>query len=107
MDEPRILLMPLGTGEDAVERMRGALAVAITLGAHLRVLHSNLDPRALLPEEDVATLNDEFGSLVRNGIPDPQDPLGRGFRGRHGSDPSKYISRVTAFSRSILRHAQN
>lgn len=51
MKIPKLLLMPLGTGGEVPERLRGALIVAKRLQAHLRVLHTNFDPESLVPNE--------------------------------------------------------
>jgi len=45
------LLMPLGAGGEVEERLKGGLLVARELQAHLRVLHTNIDPKILLPQE--------------------------------------------------------
>ena len=51
MTEPRTLLFPLGDGGDEEHRLAGALEAARTLNAHLRVMHSTLEPNALLPRD--------------------------------------------------------
>ncbi len=51
MNGPKILLMPLGTGGEAEERLKGALIVANRLQAHLRVLHTSISPQAIVPQE--------------------------------------------------------
>ena len=51
MNGPKILLMPLGTGGEAQERLHGALIVANRLKAHLRVLHTSISPQTIIPNE--------------------------------------------------------
>lgn len=51
MSRFRTLLMPLGLGGHAVERMAGALAVARHFGAHLEVMFTYVSPRHTIPSE--------------------------------------------------------
>ena len=51
MNGPKILLMPLGTGGEAQERLHGALIVANRFKAHLRVLHTSISPQTIVPQE--------------------------------------------------------
>jgi nucleotide-binding universal stress UspA family protein len=51
MDFPKLLLMPLGDGGDDAERLSAALLVAKALNAHLRIMHTVLEPRSLLPKK--------------------------------------------------------
>ncbi len=51
MMSPKLLLMPLGTGSEARERLVGSLTVAKTLGAHLQVLHTNISANSIVPPE--------------------------------------------------------
>ncbi len=51
MNYPKMLLMPLGTGSEAEERLNGSLIVAKTLEAHLQVLHTNLSANTIVPQE--------------------------------------------------------
>ncbi|MCP5036839.1 MAG: universal stress protein, partial [Rhodobacteraceae bacterium] len=51
MNGLKILLMPLGTGGEAQERLHGALVVANRLKAHLRVLHTRISPQTIIPDE--------------------------------------------------------
>ena len=62
MIEPRLLLLPLGDGGDEEDRISGALDVALALGAHLRVMHSVLQPHALLPS-DIAVPDSALADL--------------------------------------------
>lgn len=51
---PRSILMPLSTSGNERERILGALSVAKHFGAHLDVLHAQLNPRKFIPEESIA-----------------------------------------------------
>jgi nucleotide-binding universal stress UspA family protein len=51
MDNVKILMMFLGTGGEVDERMKGSLRVAQKLNAHLKVIHTQMDPNSLLPDD--------------------------------------------------------
>ena len=51
MNGPKIILMPLGTGGEARERLDSALLVAQAFDAHLQVLHTRLSPNSIVPAE--------------------------------------------------------
>ena len=58
MISPKLILMPLSTSGHVTERLTGGLAIAKYFNAHLDVLHSQIDPRTFLP-------NDQLGLPVK------------------------------------------
>ena len=51
MTKYRSLLMPIGLGGDAEQRLAGALAVAKHFGAHLELLFTYVSPRQSIPDD--------------------------------------------------------
>lgn len=63
MSRFRTLLMPLGLGGQAVERMTGALAVARHFEAHLEVMFTHVSPRRMIPSEIFGVSNETLHGL--------------------------------------------
>ena len=63
MSRFRTLLMPLGLGGEAVERMTGALAVARHFEAHLEVMFTYVSPRHMIPSEIFGVSSDTMHGL--------------------------------------------
>ena len=51
MNGLKVLVMPLGVGGEAQERIYGGLCVAKRFEAQLRVLHISVSPQAIIPQE--------------------------------------------------------
>lgn len=60
----RSLLMPLGLGGDAAERITGALAVAKHFEAHLQLLFTYVSPRQSIPEDIFGMSKDAMHGLA-------------------------------------------
>ena len=63
MNGPKVLVMPLGTGGEAQERIHGALCVAKRFEAHLRVLHISVSPQSIIPQEVFLMSREALGGM--------------------------------------------
>ena len=61
----RTLLMPIGLGGDAEERIAGALAIAKRFEAHLQVLFTYVSPRQSIPEDIFGVSKTAMHSLAQ------------------------------------------